>query len=82
VDSVYASTPTYATAAEIVHQLMHAFGPSGDAHHYGTPGCTEQMSSGISSRPYEFVSRQSKEADSYLGLCPFVYDNFVESYQP
>jgi hypothetical protein len=82
VDTVYASTPTYATAAEIVHQLMHAFGPSGDAHHYGTKGCTDEMSGGISLRPYNFNSLPSEGADSYLGLCPFVYDNFMKSYQP
>jgi hypothetical protein len=82
VDDLYASTPTYFASDSFVHEIMHPFGPNGNQDHYGTLECTAAMQSGISTRPYQADPFNAEEADFYTNMCPFVFDNFVNSYRP
>ena len=82
VDDLYASTPTYFAAATFVHEIMHPFGPGGDRDHYWTRECTASMATGVSRRPYNSLTFDQFESNSYVEMCPFVFDNFVNSYQP
>lgn len=82
VDDLYASTPTYMASSSSVHEIMHPFGPNRTQDHYFTPECTAAMQSGISVRPYQADSFDKAEADFYINMCPFVFDNFVNSYRP
>lgn len=82
VDDLYASTPTYMASSSFVHEIMHPFGPSGNQDHYWTPECTAAMRSGISLRPYQADSFNLEESAFYTNMCPFVFDNFVNSYGP
>jgi hypothetical protein len=75
IDNLYASTPTYFGATIIIHEFMHPFAPGGDKDHYGTPQCNEHMG-------YPPGSFDLQKSEYYNGLCPFVYDNFINSYQP
>lgn len=82
VDDLYASTPTYMASSSFVHEIMHPFGPNGVQDHYGTPECMAAMKSGISTRPYNADSFDLEESGVYTAMCPFVFDNFVNSYRP
>lgn len=82
VDDLYASTPTYFLSASFVHEMMHPFGPSGNLDHYWTDECTATMTTGVSQRPYNSVTFDRHEGDLYVNMCPYVFDNFVYSYQP
>jgi hypothetical protein len=82
VDDLYASTPTYFISASFVHEMMHPFGPNGNMDHYWSPDCTNAMTSGASTRSYNSVAFDLAEADAYVNMCPFVFDNFVNSYHP
>jgi hypothetical protein len=82
VDDLYASTSTYMASSSIVHEIMHPFGRGGALDHYFTPECTKAMQSGISVRPYQADSFNKAEAGFYINMCPFIFDNFVNSYGP
>ncbi len=82
VDDLYASTPTYMASSSFVHEFMHPFGPNLAQDHYFSPECTATMLSGISVRPYQAESFSLEEAEFYVNMCPFVFDNFVNSYTP
>lgn len=82
VDDLYASTPTYMASSSFVHEFMHPFGSNLAQDHYFSPECTATMLSGISARPYQSESFNKAEADFYVNMCPFVFDNFVNSYRP
>jgi hypothetical protein len=82
VDHLYASTPTYMASSTLVHEIMHPFGPNGNLDHYHTDECTSRMASGTSQRPYHPEPFDRVESDSYVNMCPFVFDIFVNSYQP
>jgi hypothetical protein len=82
VNDLYASTSTYMTSSSFVHEMMHPFGPNGNMDHYHTDDCTSLMSTGISQRPYNPETFDSVESESYVNMCPFLFDNFVNSYQP
>ena len=82
VDSIYASTRTYFASSSLVHEIMHSFGPNGNQDNYWTPECTTAMTSGASSRSYAASTFDSVEAQSYVNMCPFVFDLFMQSYQP
>ncbi len=75
LQNLYASTPTYFTAASVVHEIMHSFAEPGSDVHYGTTACKTDM--GWDPLYFDF-----DEAERYNVMCPFVYDNFVNSYQP
>ena len=75
VAHLYASTPTYFVSSTIVHELLHSFSPGGDRDHYSTAECNTRMG-----YPAEFFDLQ--EAQYHNGLCPYVYEDFVNSYQP
>ena len=75
VGNLYMSTPTYFVSSTIIHELLHPFAPGGDQDHYSTPECNSRMG-----YPAGFFDLQ--ESEYYNGLCPFVYENFVNSYQP
>lgn len=77
VDNLYASTPTYFVSSSIVHEFMHSFGPNVEYDHYGTPVCKEAM--GWTDDNWTF---SLEEAEICSGMCPYVYDNLVASYQP
>jgi len=77
VDDLYASTPTYFVAANIVHEFMHPFGLNGVYDHYGTEACQSAM--GWTPANWSF---SLAEVQIYAGMCPNVYDNFVAGYQP
>ncbi len=75
VGNLYASTPTYFAASTIIHEFLHPFSAGGEKDHYATPECNAHMG-----YPQGFFDLQ--EAEYYNGICPFVYDNFENSYQP
>ncbi|SRR5258706_73258 len=82
VNDLAASTPTYFTSSSFVHEIMHPFGKLGIKDHYWTAECTEIMKSGLSKRPYNDVFFDSAESEQYVNMCPYVFDNFVNSYRP
>jgi hypothetical protein len=75
VNDLYASTPTYLAATSVIHEFLHAFSPGGNQDHYATPECNARMG-----YPAGFFDLLESEYNN--GLCPFVYENFVNSYQP
>ena len=75
VGNLYASTTTYFNATTIIHEFLHPFSPGGNQDHYATPECNQHM--GYPAGFFDF-----QKAEYYNGLCPFVYDNFINSYQP
>lgn len=75
VDDLYSSTPTYFAASSIIHEFLHPFSPGGNEDHYATPQCNAVM--GWPEGNFVF-----EESQYYNGLCPFVYQNFINSYQP
>ena len=77
VDDLYASTPTFMTAAGIVHEFMHPFGVGTSDDHYATPSCKEIM--GWTDENWSF---SSEESQSYLNMCPHIYAAFDRGYQP
>jgi hypothetical protein len=82
VDNLTASTPTYFTSQVFVHEIMHPFGKSTVKDHYFTAECTEIMASGISTRKYTSSEFISAESQFYTNMCPYVFDNFINSYNP
>lgn len=72
---LYSSTPMTFVASTIVHELLGSFSPGGDKDHYATPECNARMG-----YPEGFYDKQ--EGQYYNGLCPFVYEDFTNSYQP
>lgn len=82
VDDLYASSRTYFGCSVIIHETMHSFGFEGVYDHYGTESCNTRMASGASSRPYTGAVQDLSEFQYYNGMCPDVYDNFVNGYQP
>lgn len=77
VDDLYASTPTFMTAAGIVHEFLHPFGVGTSDDHYATPACKEIM--GWTEENWTF---SSEESQSYLNMCPHIYAAFDRGYQP
>jgi len=75
VNNLYASTPTYFAATSVIHEFLHSFSDAGNMDHYATPECNSHMG-----RPAGYFVFE--EAELYNGMCPDVYDNFVDSYQP
>jgi hypothetical protein len=75
IGNLYASTPTYFGATTVIHEFLHPFAAGGDKDHYATPECNAKM--GWPAGFFDFI-----ESEYYNGMCPFVYDNFVSSYQP
>jgi hypothetical protein len=75
VRNLYASTPTHFVSSTIIHELLHLFSPGGDKDNYATPECNARMG-----YPDGFFDLQ--ESQYYNGICPFVYDDFLASYQP
>jgi len=84
VNHLYASTPTYFSSSTFVHEIMHPFGELLNKDHYGTAECTDMMQSGRSARRYkrDIFDRSLAEFQYYTGMCPYVFDNFVNSYKP
>lgn len=75
VGRLYMSTPTYFAASMIVHELLQPFAPGGSQDDYSTPECTARMG-------YPAGFRDLQEAQYHNDLCPFVYEDFLKSYQP
>lgn len=75
VGNLYMSTPTYFISSTIIHEILHSFSPGGETDHYATPECNARMG-----YPEGFFDLQ--ESQYYNGLCPDVYENFVQAYQP
>lgn len=82
INDLAASTPTYFTSSSFVHEIMHPFGKWGAKDHFWTPECTEIMKSGLSKRNYNDAFFDSAESEQYVNMCPYVFDNFIGSYQP
>ncbi len=74
VGNLYTQNPTYAISSMIVHGMLHNFGPNGDADHYATDQCNARMG-----YPAGFFDLQ--ESEYYNGLCPYVYEDFNNSYK-
>ncbi len=74
VGNLYTQNPTYALSSMIVHGLLHNFGPHGDQDHYATAECNARMG-----YPPGFFDLQ--ESEYYNGLCPYVYQDFTDSYK-
>jgi hypothetical protein len=77
VDNLYASTPTYMVSSSIVHEIAHPYGLHGTQDHFGTQECQAEM--GWNSSNWTF---SLEDAEEYVGMCPYVYDLIVDSYQP
>ncbi len=77
VDDLYASTPTFFTAAGIVHEFLHPFGFGTSDDHYATPSCKEIM--GWTDENWSF---SSEESQYYLNQCPHLFGVFTAGYQP
>lgn len=75
VGDLYSSTPTYYAAHLAIHGFMNFFSPDGDQDHYATSHCNAKM--GWPQGFYDNI-----EAEYHNDVCPFVYENFVKSYQP
>ncbi len=75
VGNLYMSTPTHFVSSMIVHALLHNFGPGGDKDDYDTPECKARMG-------YPAAYFDLQQSEYYNGLCPFVYEEFTNSYQP
>jgi hypothetical protein len=75
VGNLYASTPTYFAASTVIAGFLHPFFSGGKEDYYATPECNAHMG-----YPQGFFDLQ--ESEYYNGVCPFVYDNFKNSYQP
>jgi hypothetical protein len=75
VGNVYASTPTYFAASTVIAEFLHPFSSGGKEDYYAMPECNAHMG-----YPQGFFDLQ--EAEYYNGMCPFVYENFKNSYQP
>ena len=73
--NLYTSTPTHFVSSMIIHAFLHLFSPGGDKDNYATPECNARMG-----YPNGFFDLQ--ESQYYNGICPFVYENFLASYQP
>lgn len=87
VNDLYASERYYMTSATVLHEFMHWFGFERNYDHFGSPACNQRMSRGQSSRTYSFYTNYDdlaarNEVLSYVGMCPYVFDVFVNSYQP
>jgi hypothetical protein len=77
LDNLYASTPTYFLAANIVHEFLHPFGTGTGDDHYGSPHCQEIM--GWTEENWTF---SVEEAERYNGVCPNLYAAFDRGYRP
>lgn len=75
LEYLYASTPTYFTASSVVHEIMHSFAEVGTDVHFGTAACKTAM--GWNPSYFDL-----DEAQRFNGMCPYVYDNFINSYKP
>jgi hypothetical protein len=75
VGNLYMSTPTHFVSSTIIHEFLHSFSPGGDKDNYATSECNARMG-----YPDGFFDLQ--ESEYYNGICPFVYENFLASYQP
>jgi hypothetical protein len=75
VDHLYASTETFFAATTIVHEIMHGFSNRANDDHYATASCKTVM--GWDPGYFDF-----EEGQYYASMCPYVYDLFVDSYQP
>jgi hypothetical protein len=75
IDDLYASSESYFRSATILHEIMHPFGTLLAYDHFGTAECIATMGWGDSVPP-EF------DAQVYNGMCPHIFDNFVNSWQP
>jgi hypothetical protein len=68
-------TPIDMAAGPVVHEFMHAFSDRGPEDHYASETCNKAM--GWEPNHFDFA-----ESEYYNGMCPDVYDNFSDSYQP
>lgn len=75
VGRLYMSTRTYFAASMIIHWLLQPFAPGGAQDDYSTPECTTRMG-------YPAGFRDLQESQYHNDLCPFVYEDFLKSYQP
>jgi hypothetical protein len=72
----YLTTPTEMISGVIVHEFMHPFDwEAGPDIHYGSAACNEAMG-----WPTGYFDND--EGDHFVGMCPYVFENFVNSYGP
>jgi hypothetical protein len=71
----FLTTPTQMIAGVVVHEFMHPFDwEIGPEIHYGSDACNAKM--GWS------MDHSDEEAEYYVAICPYVFENFVRSYKP
>lgn len=75
LEYLYAFTPTYFAASSVVHEIMHSFAEVGTDAHFGTEACKTAM--GWDPNYFDL-----DESQRFNAMCPYVYDNFINSYQP
>lgn len=75
LNHLYASTQNYFAAVTIVHEIMHGFSNRANDDHYATASCKTVMN-------WEPTHFDFNEGQRYASMCPYVFDLFIESYQP
>lgn len=72
----FLTTPPEMNAGVLVHEYMHPFDwEAGPDVHYATEACNEMM--GLPADHFDY-----EESEFYNGMCPYVYELFIDSYQP
>lgn len=79
INDLYASTTTYLTAADIVHEFFHGFGYMDVLEDHYNDRCAEKMGW----QPLDWNDPQVlNDAQFSVNICPDVIAMFKESYQP
>ncbi len=68
-------TPIDMAAGPVIHEFMHGFGDKGPEDHYGSETCNAAMG-----KPQGYFDLE--ESEYYNLMCPPVYEQFADSYQP
>jgi hypothetical protein len=72
----FLTTPTDMIAGVVVHEFMHPFDwEIGPDIHYTSKACAAAMGWPTDHFDYE-------ESEHFVGMCPYVFDNFVNAYRP
>ena len=72
----YLQHPRAFAHGTFIHEIMHSFGTNGNLDHFGTEVCDASMGG------EDYGARDSATFQHFCGMCPNVYDQFVQSFRP